>query len=126
MLLLLLLLFIFVIYILLVLVQGSKVQVAVFSQQLLQLQPLLDLLPQDLENSGTRSGAGSDVTARQGPRSPSARFVVGERAKRALVAVPDEVTAGGRGERRTRRTQSGTECWGTEGALKIIKIKCFS
>ena len=36
-----------------VLLDGPKVQVAVLPEQLLQLEPVLDLLPEDLQDSGT-------------------------------------------------------------------------
>ena len=53
-----LLLLVFLIYLILVrragvLLDGPKVQMAVLPQQLLQLEPVLDLLPEDLQDSGT-------------------------------------------------------------------------
>ena len=36
-----------------VLLDGPKVQVAVLPEQLLQLEPVLDLLPEDLQHPGT-------------------------------------------------------------------------
>ena len=80
--------------VLLVLVQGSEVEVAVLAQQLLQLQPLLDLLPQDLEDPGACSSSCPDVSAGQGSWGSSARLVVGPERARLIVQVSGKMRGG--------------------------------
>ena len=58
---------------------AAVVRGVVVLQQLLQLHPLLNLLPQDLEHGGRGGGAGAHVAAGQGAWSPLPRLRVQQR-----------------------------------------------
>lgn len=56
-------------------VDGPKVKVAVLPEELLQLEPLLDLLPEHLQDPGAGGGPGADVAAGEGAGRPLSRLV---------------------------------------------------
>jgi len=85
--------------ILLVLVEGAEVEVAVLAQELLQLQPLLNLLAEDLQNARARSRPRPDVAAGQRPGRPSPGLVVGPQGAGVVVEIAGKVRGGVGGER---------------------------
>ena len=55
---------------------GSKVKVTVLSEKFLQLESVLDLLPEYLKNSGTGGGACPHIASSQGSGSSLPRFLI--------------------------------------------------
>ena len=64
------------------LVEGAEEEVAVLAEHLLQLHPLQDLLPEDLERGGARARPRPHVAPGQRPRRPLPRLCPGIRRLR--------------------------------------------
>ena len=73
------------------LVQGPEVQVTVFTQELLQLEPLLNLLAKNLEHPGAGTSSCSNVSACKSAWGPSPGFVVGPDGAGVVVEVSGKV-----------------------------------
>ena len=73
------------------LLHRAEVEVTVLPQKLLQLQPVLDLLPEDLQHARTGRGPGAHVAARERARRSLAGLVGG------LLEAEGREGGGGRG-----------------------------
>ena len=87
------------------LLDRPEVEVTVLPQQLLQLQPVLDLLPEDLQHARTGRGPGAHVAARERARRSLAGLVS------SLLEAEGREGGGGRGRRVGTEHRPGVLEW---------------